>query len=74
MFEYDNKKLVLKCKEMIKCDVAKISKIGGTLFLIIGFNSNTKDDPGQWVQIFDDSTQENRDWDYINEHCSIRQY
>ncbi len=64
----DNPKLSAKCKEIIECDTARISKVCDTLFLIIGFNRNTKDDPGQWVKIHENGTRENRDWDYVQEH------
>ncbi len=62
-----NPELSSKCMKIVECDTARISKIFDTLFLIIGFNRNTKDDSRQWVQIHEDGTKENRDWDYINE-------
>jgi len=54
-----------KCKEIVTCDTARISKpLGdGKMFLIIGFNRNTKDDEGQWV----DENGVRRDWDYVQE-------
>ena len=33
------------------------------MFLIIGFNRNTKDDEGQWV----DENGVRKDWDYVQE-------
>lgn len=57
--------LAEKCKELITCDTARISRPleKGKMFLIIGFNRNTKDDDGQWV----DENGERRDWDYVQE-------
>lgn len=54
-----------KCKEIVTCDTARISKPlnDGKMFLIIGFNRNTKDDEGQWV----DENGEHRDFDYVQE-------
>lgn len=54
-----------KCKEIVTCDTARISKpLGdGKMFLIIGFNRSTKDDEGQWV----DENGVRRDWDYVQE-------
>ena len=54
-----------KCKKIVTCDTARISKpLGdGKMFLIIGFNRNTKDDEWQWV----DENGVRRDWDYIQE-------
>lgn len=54
--------LIKKCREIIKCDTARISKPLNKMFLIIGFNRNTKDDEGQHVKngvLFD--------FDYVNE-------
>jgi hypothetical protein len=36
--------------KMFNCDTARISTPCGKLFLIIGWNRNTKDDPGQWLK------------------------
>ena len=68
MVKDHNPELSSKCMKIIECDTARISKVCDTLFLIIGFNRNTKDDPGQWVEIKENGTRENRDWDYINEN------
>lgn len=62
-----NQKLSSKCREIIECDVARISNLGGKLFLIIGFNRNTKDDPGVNIQQFEDGSQIEKDWDYVAE-------
>ena len=69
MIEDCNTELSSKCMKIIECDTARISKAGDKLFLIIGFNHNTKDDSGQWMQIHEDGTKENRDWDYVHEQC-----
>lgn len=54
--------------KIVECDTARIRKfeLDGMLFLIIGFNRNTKDDPGQWCS---DALGENPipDWDYVEE-------
>lgn len=57
--------LVGNCKEIVTCDTARISKPleDGKMFLIIGFNRNTKDDEGQWV----DENGVRKDWDYVQE-------
>ena len=54
-----------KCKEIVTCDTARISKPldDGKMFLIVGFNRSTKDDEGQWV----DENGERRDFDYVQE-------
>lgn len=44
MIKDNNPKLSSKCMKIIECDTARISKVGNKLFLIIGFNKNTKDD------------------------------
>ncbi len=62
-----NPKLSSKCMEIIECDTARISNVDGNLFLIIGFDRNTKDDPGQWHEVDQDGTWKARDWDYIRE-------
>lgn len=65
--EIKEKNLIAKCMKIIECDTARIRKsedwVGGKMFLIIGFNRNTKDDPGQWV----DENGKERDWDYVEE-------
>ena len=57
--------LVEKCKEIVTCDTARISKPleDGKMFLIIGFNRNTKNEEGQWV----DENGVRKDWDYVQE-------
>lgn len=62
MIKDHNPELSYKCMEIIKCDTARISK-HDKLFLIIGFNKSTKDDPGQWV----DENGNKKDWDYVQE-------
>lgn len=60
-----NPELSAKCMKIIECDTARISKPGfnGMMFLIIGFNRNTKDDEGQWTDGYGNP----RDWDYVAE-------
>jgi len=58
-----------KCMEIIPCDTARITKVGDRIFLIIGFDKNTKDDSGQWIEVLEDGSRINRDWDYTEEHC-----
>jgi hypothetical protein len=56
--------IIYECRKIIKCDTARISKPCETMFLIIGFNRNTKDDEGRvWVN------QDNKriDFDYVQE-------
>ena len=55
-------KLISKCKKIVKCDTARISKPMGKMFLIIGFNRNTKDDESQWMK-----NGEPIDFDYVQE-------
>lgn len=56
-------KLVKECMKYVECDTARISKPRNKMFLIIGFNRNTKDDVGVWVN------QDNQkiDFDYVQE-------
>lgn len=42
--------IVRRCRKIIKCDTARISKPLDKMFFIIGFNRNTKDDEGQWIK------------------------
>ena len=56
-----------KCMEIIECDTARISMTGCKMFLIIGFNKNTKDLPGQFYKGADIMGMEAVDWDYIEE-------
>jgi len=62
-----NPELSSKCMKIIECDTARIKKfdewLGGKMYLIIGFNRNTKDNPGQWT----DENGNERDWDYVEE-------
>ena len=57
------KELIDECRKIIKCDTARISKPSGKMFLIIGFNRNTKDDEGTWFNQND----EQFDFDYVQE-------
>lgn len=43
-------KLIEKCKSIIKFDVARICQPMKRMYLIIGFNRNTKDYSGQWIK------------------------
>ena len=56
-----------ECKQYVTCDTARISKPleNGKMFLIIGFNRNTKEDEGQWVN----QDGERIDFDYVQESC-----
>ena len=56
--------LLEECRKIIKCDTARISRPLGRMFLIIGFNRNTKDDEGQWLKNGDPI-----DFDYVQESC-----
>lgn len=66
MIKDHNPELSSKCMKIIECDTARIKKfddwLGGKMFLIIGFNRNTKDDPGE---NFINGVK--RDWDYVEE-------
>ncbi len=61
----DYQELVKKCRDIITCDTARISKplSNGKMFLIIGFTRNTKEDHGQWVN----QNGERMDFDYVYE-------
>jgi hypothetical protein len=50
--------------KFVKCDTARISKPFEKMYLIIGFNRNTKDDEGVWVN------NDNKiiDFDYMQEY------
>ena len=67
MIEDHNPELSLECRKIVECDTARISEASGTLFLIIGFNRNTKDDEGQWYKMDKDGNQVPKDWDYVQE-------
>ncbi len=58
-------KLATECKRYVTCDTARISKPleDGKMFLIIGFNRNTKEDDGQWIN----QDGERKDFDYVQE-------
>jgi len=59
--------LAEECKRYVTCDTARISKPleDGKMFLIIGFNRNTKEDEGRWVN----QDGERIDFDYVQESC-----
>ena len=46
----DYESLIERARAIIEFDVARISRPMGRMYLIIGFNKNTKDDAGQWVK------------------------
>ncbi|MFH0778222.1 MAG: hypothetical protein V2A71_06275 [Candidatus Eisenbacteria bacterium] len=61
------KQLLARCRRIIKCDTARIaSSVGGTKWLIIGFNRNTRDDKRS--QCF--RNDEPYDYPYVEE-CTI---
>lgn len=55
-------KIIEKCREILECDTARICLAGGTMYFILGFNRNTKEDEGQWFK-----NDEPIDFDYVNE-------
>ena len=57
------KKLAETCRQYVKCDTARISQPNKQMFLIIGFNRNTKDDKG--TQIYKGGKKV--DFDYVQE-------
>lgn len=61
----DYSELLKRCREIVECDTARISRplVDGRMYLIIGFNRNTKDDSGQYV----DENGVRKDFDYIKE-------
>ena len=62
----DVNRLVRRFRRMFKADAAWLtSPLGKTIFLIIGFNRNTKEDPCQWV----DQDGKVKNWDYVQESC-----
>ncbi len=62
----DVNRLVRRFCRMFKADTARLSApLKKTIFLIIGFNRNTKDDPGQWV----DQDGKVKNWNYVQESC-----
>lgn len=56
-------KLAKECMKYVKCDTARISKPCDKMYLIIGFNRNTKVDEGVWV----DQDNIRIDFDYLQE-------
>lgn len=56
-------RIAAECRKYVKCDAARISKPLDIMFLIIGFNRNTKDDDGVWVN----QDNERIDFDYVQE-------
>ena len=56
------KQLIAECRKIIKCDTARISQPLEKMFLVIGFNRNTKDDKGQWIK-----NDKEIDFDYVHE-------
>ena len=63
MSNFDTSPIVARCKEIIECDTARISHLNEKMYLIIGFNRNTKDDEGQWIK-----DGEPYDFDYFSEN------
>ncbi len=64
MMKDHNPALSSKCMEIVECDVARIRQFqDGKMFLIIGFNRNTKDDPGETL-----INGKAVDYDYIDEN------
>lgn len=59
--------LAKECMKHVKCDTARISKPlkEGKMFLIIGFNRNTKDDEGEWIN----ENSEKFNFNYVQESC-----
>lgn len=58
-------KLEARFKKQFSCDTVRISKPLDVMFLIIGFNRNTKADSKYY---WSDSSGERIDFDYIEEH------
>lgn len=54
--------LISRCREIVKCDSARISKPCDRMFFIIGFKRNTKNDSGQFIK-----NGEPYDFDYVSE-------
>lgn len=61
----DYSELLKRCREIVECDTARISRplVDGRMYLIIGFNRNTKDDSGQYV----DENGVRKDFNYVQE-------
>jgi hypothetical protein len=58
---------------MFKCDTARIASPCRTLFLIIGYNRNTKQDSVQWLR-YDQRSESYKpyDFDYVSEKVIAR--
>ena len=57
-------KIIAKCRKIIECDAARISKPNDTMFFIIGFKKSTKDDKdAYWVK-----NGKRIDFDYLQEN------
>lgn len=61
MINLDN--LAKECMNYVKCDTARISKPLDKMYLIIGFNRNSKDDEGKWVNNYNHEFE----FDYVQE-------
>lgn len=61
--ELDYSNLIEECRKYIVCDTARISKPDNKMFLIVGFDRNTKNDEGKWIN------QDNKifNFDYVQE-------
>lgn len=42
--------IIKQCRQFVECDTARISKPLDNMYLIIGFNRNTKNDDGLWIK------------------------
>lgn len=58
------RQLLARCRRLVPCDTARISRPGGRLFLIIGFDRHTKDDKRS--QCYRNG--EPYDYPYVEEH------
>lgn len=62
--EVDLAALAARCSDVVECDAARVSRpLGSTMFLIVGFRRDTRDDPGQWYANGDPV-----DFEYFEEH------
>ena len=57
-----DERLVMRCRGIIKCDTARITKPCKRMYLVIGFNRNTRGDEGQWIK-----NGKSYDFDYVAE-------
>lgn len=55
--------IIRQCRDIIKCDTARITSPCNRMFLIIGFNRNTRDDKGQHFK-----NGKSWDFDYVAEY------